>query len=99
MAAITQHVWDFQEIRPSQRGFIKGNSCLTNTISFYDQLMQLVDEGKAVNVIYLDCSKAFGTVSHSILLHKLAGELSFTHGSGGVTVPGGVQEKGRCGTE
>lgn len=80
MAAITQHVWDFQEIRPSQRGFIKGNSCLTNTISFYDQLMQLVDEGKAVNVIYLDCSKAFGTVSHSILLHKLAGELSFARG-------------------
>jgi len=32
----------------------------------------LVDEEKAVDVVYLDVNKAFDTVSHIILLEKLA---------------------------
>jgi len=78
---LTGHVKDNQEIRPSQRGFMKGRSCLTNLISFYDQVTRLVDEGKAKDVIYLDFNKAFDTVPHGILLEKLA-----AHGLDGCTL-------------
>jgi len=46
-------------MRPSQHVFMKGRSCSTNLISFYDKVTHLVDEGKAVGVMYLDFSKAF----------------------------------------
>ncbi|GAB0175892.1 mitochondrial enolase superfamily member 1 [Grus japonensis] len=81
LSAITWHVQDNQVIRPSQHGFMKGRSYLTNLISFYDKVTCLVDEGKTVDVVYLDFSKALDTISHSILLEKLA-----THGLDGCTL-------------
>ncbi|PKU38047.1 rna-directed dna polymerase from mobile element jockey-like [Limosa lapponica baueri] len=72
LSAIMQCVKDAQVIRPSQHGFMRGRSCLTNLISFYDKVTRLVDEGRAVDVVYLDFSKAFDTVSDSILLETLA---------------------------
>jgi len=80
LCALTADVKDNQ-IRPRQHGLMKGRSCLTNLISFYDQMMHLVDEGQTVDVIYPDFSKAFDTAPPSILLETLA-----THGLDGCTL-------------
>ena len=37
-----------------------------------NMMTHLVDEGKAVDVVYLDLIKVFDAVSHNILLEKLA---------------------------
>ena len=62
---------DKKVIGSSQHGFTKGKSCLISMITFYDETTGLVDEGRAVDIVYLDFHKAFDTVSHKILKEKL----------------------------
>ena len=62
-----------QGIMPSQHGFTNDRSYLTNLILFYDKVTRLVDEGKAVDVVYPNFSKAFDTVPRGDnLVEKLA---------------------------
>ena len=65
---IMDHMMDFlikhKLINPSQHGFLKARSCLTNLLCFFEELTKWVDEGSPVDVIYLDFQKAFDKVPH-----------------------------------
>ncbi|TRZ16073.1 hypothetical protein HGM15179_011030 [Zosterops borbonicus] len=65
LSSIAQHMQDNQGTRPSQQGLLKGRSCFIS-LNFYGKGTCLVD------VVYLDFNKVFDTISHCILLKKLA---------------------------
>ena len=62
-------------IRDNQHGFVSGKSCLMNLIAFFEGVTKKVDEGSAVDIIYMDFSKAFDKVPHGRLLHKVKSHL------------------------
>ena len=55
----------------SQYGFRKFHSTELAALEFTDKIIFNLDQGKLPLAIYLDLSKAFDTIDHSILLNKL----------------------------
>ncbi|BHF73635.1 hypothetical protein SprV_0401671700 [Sparganum proliferum] len=55
----------------AQHGFRSGKSCVTNLLYCLERWTRSVDEGNALHVVYIDFSKAFDSVPHQRLLHKL----------------------------
>ena len=72
---IRDHIMDFlikhKLINPSQHGFLKSKSCLTNLLCFFEEITKWVDEGSPVDILYLDFQKAFDKVPHQRLILKL----------------------------
>ena len=68
-------------IKNSQHGFRNKRSCLTNLLDFFNDVFNMYDETKAVDIIYLDFQKAFDTVPHKRLIIKLK-----SHGVAGKTL-------------
>ena len=58
-------------INNSQHGFRNKCSCFTNLLYFYNDVFNIYDETKAVDIIYLNFQKAFDKVPHKRLLKKL----------------------------
>ena len=55
-----------------QHGFLPGRSTLTNLLEYFETLTRLIDEGHAVDVLYLDFRKAFDVVPKERLLAKMS---------------------------
>ena len=55
----------------NQHGFRKKHSCLTQLVAHTTYILESLVEGKEVDTIYLDYSKAFDRIDHCILLQKL----------------------------
>jgi len=53
--------------RSTHCGLTMGESFLTTLMKFYHEMIGLADLGRIVDIVYLDFSKAFDTVSQKIL--------------------------------
>ena len=65
-----------QFLSESQHGFVKDRSTETQLLETYtieNYILHSLAKGKEVDVLYLDLSKAFDKVDHSLLLAKLKG--------------------------
>ena len=58
-------------LNSTQHVFRSGRSCLSALLSVFDDIMHMLEDGGSADMVYLDFSKAFDKVDHSILLHKL----------------------------
>ena len=76
--SLVEHLDKNGLINASQHRFRKGESCLSNLLTFLDGVTRSLDNHDTVDVIYLDFAKALDKVPHKRLLDKLD-----KHGIGG----------------
>jgi len=59
LETVTRQIKDEKIIRSSQHGFTKGKLCLTNLVNCNEEVTDLVDEGRKVNIVWMDFRKTF----------------------------------------
>lgn len=58
-------------ITEHQHGFFRNRSTATNLVTFVERTLAYMSNGKEVDAVYSDFSKAFDKVDHGVLLQKL----------------------------
>ena len=69
---IMNYLTRYNLISPYQFGFTPGRSCTTQLLHVLDYLTKHLDNGYSIEMIYLDFRKAFDSVPHQCLIHKLS---------------------------
>ena len=60
-----------KKLNPRQHGFLPLKSCESQLLPFADSLARCLNKGSRTDIIYFDFAKAFDSVNHDIILHKL----------------------------
>ncbi len=68
---VKNHLLANNLIKDWQHGFMPGRSCATNLVKFMDFVTKAVNNGKSVDIFYLDFAKAFDKVPRKRLIKKM----------------------------
>ena len=68
---MVDHLETNNSLNDPQHGFRNKRSTVTQMMRYYDSILTLLEEGHAVDAIYLDFSKVFDKVDHVTLQKKL----------------------------
>ena len=61
----------YELFNESNHGFRQARSCLSQLLAHYDDILDLLEQGLNVDVVYLDFAKAFDKVDFNIVLQKI----------------------------
>ena len=68
---LVKHMTEGRFFCDAQHGFVPGRSCMTQLLVTLELWTAWLDKGESIDVVYLDFKKAFDSVPHLRLLHKL----------------------------
>ena len=69
---LMEHLQSENRLADAQHGFRPGRSCATQLLLAVEEWSRSIEQGDPIDILYLDLSKAFNTVSTRRLLHKVA---------------------------
>ena len=68
---IAEHMENNELFNTNQHGFRAGRSCISQLLNHHTKILEELEMGNRIDVVYLDFAKAFDKVHHGTLLKKL----------------------------